>query len=104
MTKVEFLGARLEESIFKMVEETAKEESVDKTKALRDLIVLGRKQFLLNKYLELYRQGRCSLDKAAEAVGITVCEMMQKAASEGVKSDETIEEYKNGLRILEKST
>lgn len=57
MTDVEFLGARLEKAIVKMVEKTAEEERVDKTKALKELILLGRRQFLLNKYLECYRKG-----------------------------------------------
>ena len=83
-----------------MVEETAREEHVDKTKALKDLIMLGRKQFLLNKYLDLYRKGRCSLDKAAEKVGITVSEMMKEVVTEGIKSTETIEEYRKGLELL----
>ena len=100
MAEVEFLGARLEKEIIEMVEETAKEEHVDKTKALKELIQLGRKQFLIHKYMELYRLGRCSIDKAAQAVGITVHEMMQEAVKLGIKSTQTIEEYKNGLRLL----
>ena len=35
----------------KIFEETAEEEHVDKTKALKELIVLGRKQFLIKKYI-----------------------------------------------------
>jgi len=104
MAKVEFLGARLEREILGMVEETAKEEHVDKTKALKDLIIRGRKQILLDRYLELYRKGRCSIDKAAEKVGITVIEMMKEAVAEGIKSTETIEEYRAGLKLLEGST
>lgn len=100
MSEVEFLGARLEKDIIKMVEETAKEERVDKTKALKDLILLGRKLFLINRYLQLYREGLCSVDKAADSCGITVCEMMKEAAKEGIKSTETIEEYKTGLKLL----
>ena len=103
MAKVEFLGARLEREILGMVEETAKEEHVDKTKALKDLIILGRKQILLNRYLELYRKGGCSIDKAAEKVGITVNEMMKEAVADGIKSTETIEEYREGLKLLERS-
>src|SRR3989344_3187743 len=104
MAKVEFLGARLEREILGMVEETAKEEHVDKTKALKDLIIRGRKQILLDRYLELYRKGRCSIDKAAEKEGITVIEMMKEAVAEGIKSTETIEEYRAGLKLLEGST
>ena len=100
MTEVEFLGARLEKDIIGMIEETAAEEHVDKTKALKELIILGRKQFLLQKYLDLYRLGQCSLDKAAQRVGITVSEMMQEAAKAGVPSSETIEEYRRGLELL----
>ena len=59
---------------------------------------------MLNRYLELYRKGRCSIDKAAEKVGITVIEMMKEAVAEGIKSTETIEEYRAGLKLLEGST
>lgn len=100
MSEAQFIGARLEENIMFMIEKTAQEEQVDKTKALKDLIILGRKQFLMQKYIELYRQGRCSIDKAAKEVGITVAEMMQEAANAGIKSTETIEEYKKGLKLL----
>ena len=72
MSEAQFLGARVEIDIMQMVEKTAQEEHVDKTKALKDLIILGRKQFLMQKYMELYRGGRCSIDKAAKEVGITV--------------------------------
>ncbi|MBI1935668.1 hypothetical protein HYS31_04460 [Candidatus Woesearchaeota archaeon] len=100
MSEILFLGARLEEEIIKMVEDTAREERVDKTKALKELVILGRKQFLIQKFLEIYRTGRCSIDKAAEEVGITVAEMMQEAAKAGIKSSETISEYREGLELL----
>ncbi|MBI2672167.1 hypothetical protein HYX16_04500 [Candidatus Woesearchaeota archaeon] len=61
---------------------------------------MGRKQFLLKKYIESYRDGKCSIDKAAEEVGITVNEMMKEVSKVGIKSDETLKEYKKGLRLL----
>ena len=97
-----FLGVRLEKDFIKMVEETANEEHTDKTNALKQLIELGRKEYLLRRYIELYRSGRCSIDKAAAVVGITVAEMMKEAVSEGITSSETIEEYREGLRRLER--
>lgn len=103
MAEVEFLGARLEKDVIIMVEETAKEEHVDKTKALKDLIILGRKQFLIGRYLEMYKDGQCSIDKAAQACRITVNEMMKEATKEGIRSSETIEEYRKGLELLRKS-
>ncbi len=100
MNKSEYLGARLEKSIVEMVEKTAEEEHVDKTQALMKLIILGRNQFLVNKYLNLYKEGKCSIDRAAEELGITVTEMMQEAVKANIKSTETIEEYKQGLKLL----
>lgn len=84
-----------------MAEDTAKEERVDKTSVLKQLIELGRKRFLLQKYIDLYRDGKCSLDKAAEAVGITVSEMMDETMNEGITSTETVEEYREGLKHLQ---
>ena len=92
MTEIEFLGARIEKNIISMVEKTAKEEHMDKTRALKHLILLGRKEYLLRKYLELYRDCKCSIDKAAEEVGITVSEMMQEASMAGIQSTESIDE------------
>lgn len=100
MTTAEFLGARLEKDIIAMVEKTAQEEHVDKTKALKELILLGRKQYLLQKYLQLYREGKCSLDKMAEMVGITVHEAMQEAVKAEIRSEQTLDEYRKGVELL----
>ena len=97
MTKAKFIGARLENEYLEMVDKTAEEENMDRTRALKELITMGRKELLLRKYLELYRNGRCSIDKAAEMVGLTVGEMMQEAVKEGIRSTETIDEYKRGF-------
>ncbi len=55
---------------------------------------------LLQKYLQQYRDGKCGVDKAAEEIGITVSEMMNEAVKAGIKSEQTIEEYKKGLELL----
>jgi predicted HTH domain antitoxin len=104
MSEAQFLGARLDENTIKMVEDTAEEEDVDKTKALKELIVIGRKQFLITKNLESYRNGKCSLDKAAKTVGITVHEMMLEAAKSGIHSTETLDEYRQGVKLLMRLT
>lgn len=42
----------------------------------------------------------CSIDKTAKEVGITVVEMMQEASKAEIRSTETMEEYKRGLKLL----
>ncbi len=101
MSDTVFLGARVEDDILAMVDQTAAEEHVDKTKALKRLITLGRKKLLLDKALEQYRKGFCSLDKAAKMAHVCVSEMMHEAANAGITSTETIEEYKKGIVLLQ---
>ena len=46
------------------------------------------------------REGLISVDKAAKLVGITVSEMMKAIALHGIKSEETLEEYRRGVKLL----
>lgn len=50
--------------------------------------------------IELYRNGKVSVDKAAKIAGLTVSEMMEEIAASGIKSEETIEDYKQGIKTL----
>lgn len=54
----------------------------------------------LKKALELYRKGEISIDKASKIASLTVNEMMQEAPAKGIKSEETIEDYRQGINIL----
>ncbi len=100
VVEAEFLGVRLPRDVLKFVEETAKEEGKDKSTAVRELLILGRKKLQEQRAIDLYRQGIISTDKAAEIAGITVVEAMSMLAANGLKSDETVEEYRRGLAIL----
>lgn len=102
MAKTKFLGARVEEDVYTVVEKVAKEERIDKTSAVKLLVLNGWKAICLKKALEEYGHGRASIDKAARIAGITVSEMMDEAAIRGIGSQETIEEYKQGLKLLMK--
>ena len=100
MIERKFIGARIEPEIYDIVNETAKEERIDKTKALKILVFSGWKNLKLKKALEKYRQGLVSIDKAAKIAGLSVNEMMQESAAHGIKSEETVEEFKEGLKAL----
>lgn len=60
----------------------------------------GWRELRLEKALELYRNGKASVDKTAKIAGLTVSEMMEEIAASGIKSEETIEEYKQGIKTL----
>ena len=95
-----YIGARLPEDIFKLVEETAEEEHIDRSNALRELINLGRQRKKEERAVLLYREGKVSCDKAAEIAGLTVTEMMTLLGQAGLRSEQTLAEYREGLQHL----
>ena len=95
-----FLGARIEPEIMDIVERVSEEKNVDKTAAIKMLVTAGWKELRLERAIQLYREGKISVDKAAKIAGLTVSEMMNEIAMRGIKSDETVEEYREGIRIL----
>ena len=100
MSNKKFLGLRVEPQVSNIINKIAEEEKLDKTKAIKLLVLAGWKELRLEKSLEQYRKGIISLDKAAKIAGLTVNEMMQQAAANGIKSEETIEEFRKGLAML----
>ena len=102
MYKTKFLGARMEKEIHDLIDEVAKEENLDKSSTLKILVKEGWKGLKLKKALNDYEKGLVSIDKAAKIAGLTINEMMKEIAMHGIKSEETIEEYKKGVKLLTK--
>lgn len=100
----QFLGARIEPEIMNIVEKVSEERKVDKTSALKILVTAGWKEINLERALALYKEGKIAVDKAAKIAGLTISEMMNEIAAHGIKSDETLEEYRQGIKLLLKST
>lgn len=102
MYKTRFLGVRMEKEVYEIIDKVTQEEKLDKTSAIKILIQEGWKCLRLKKALNKYEQGLLSVDKAAKLAGLTVNEMLKEIASHGIKSEETLEEYRKGVEILTK--
>ena len=102
MYKTKFLGARMEKEVYDIVNKVAEEENLDKTSTLKMLIQEGWKGLRLKKALDQYAKGLISVDKAAEICRVTISEMMMIIASHGIKSEETVDEYRKGIKTLSK--
>ena len=100
MHKTKFFGARMEKEVYDIIEKVTQDESIDKTSAIKVLIHEGWKGLRLKKALNQYEKGLISVDRAAKIAGLTISEMMGEITLHGIKSEETIEEYRNGVRIL----
>ena len=103
MYKTKFLGVRMEKEVYEIIDKFTQEESRDKTSAIKILIQESWKELGLKKALSKYEQGVLSVDKAAKIAGLTISEMMKEIASHSIKSEQTLEEYRKGVRILTKN-
>ncbi len=99
----EVVSVRLEEEILKYAEQKAKEEKIPKSAALRKLLALGLEYDKLKKAIELYRDKKVSLGKAAEIANMPVTQMMDWVVRFGVKGNVALEDYKAGLEHARKA-
>ncbi len=79
------LGVRLTKEMERAVEEVVKEESVDKSTALRILVHIGYREWRLKRALEKLREGRISLWKASEMAGMTLWDFIDLVKKEGIE-------------------
>jgi len=100
MHKTKFFGARIEKGIYDIINKVSREENLDKTSTVKILINEGWTGLRQKKALGQYGKGLISVDKAAEISGTTISEMMKMIASHGIKSEETLEEYRKGIKLL----
>ena len=71
-------SVRLPKEIVEEIEKLSREEGVDKGTLIRKLIAESLKEYKIKKALELYREGKLTLWKAAEIAGITYSEALEE--------------------------
>jgi len=71
-------SVRLPKEMVEEIEKLSKEEGIDRGTLIRKLITESLREYKIKKALELYREGRVSLWKAAEIAGITYREALEE--------------------------
>lgn len=100
--KTELISARFPKEDTATIEEIAQEEKTDKTTALRKIFALGAKQYRLEKAVKEYQEGKISIGKAAEIARVSLWEMMDELKERNIANRLGEEEFKEGLKNLEK--
>lgn len=83
------------------LDKMAKLRDTDKSKLIRDLIILGIKGKKIDEALKLYAEGRVSLWKSARLAGISLWKMMEIAAEGKIPTQYGERELKEDLKALE---
>lgn len=81
----EVISTRVPEEIAKNLKEIEKEEKTDRATIVRKLLARAIEQWKMERALRLYREGKVTLWRAARIAGITLREMMELAAKEGIQ-------------------
>ena len=98
--------ARLKMELLKEIQEMAKEESIDRSSAIQRLLKIGLREYRMEKALNLYRDGKVTLWKAAEIAGVSLREMMEAIKARDIPYQydfETLEENVNELLAKRKT-
>ena len=90
---------RVPDNLLDLAEARSKEEKVDKSTALRQLMYKGAEQYVL----ELISEGRLSVSRGAEILNQSVHEIYRLAKKRNVEIGATKEQYEKGIETAEKT-
>ncbi|NOZ69540.1 MAG: hypothetical protein GXP46_09950 [Deferribacteres bacterium] len=92
------LSMRINEDDYKFLSALANEEKEDVSKAVRELLDLGRIMLAIEKY----KKSEASIEKAARIAGVSISKMMDILQEHGVEANIEYEDYIKGLKHLRK--
>lgn len=71
------LTVRVDEATFRDIEEAARLEDVDRSTVTRVFLKIGIRETRKKRALEVYRDGKCTLWRAAQLADVPLREMME---------------------------
>jgi len=92
------LSIRMDDDDYKFLSVLAKEEKEDVSKAVRELVDLGRVMLAIKKY----KKSEASIERAAKIAGVSISKMMDIFKEYGVEANLEHEDYLKGLKSLRK--
>lgn len=92
------LSIRVADDDYKFLSSLAKEEQEDVSKAVRELVDLGRVMFAM----ERYKKSEASIEKAAKIAGVSISKMIDLLQEYGIESNMEYEDYLKSLQTVKK--
>ncbi|MGQ9469452.1 MAG: UPF0175 family protein [Nitrososphaerales archaeon] len=92
---------RVEDELAKKIDEVAKREGMDRSTVIRRFLLKAVKDWLIEKSLEEYEQGKLTLWQAAKKCDLSLWEMIDEVKKRGFHAPYTLEELKEELKVFE---
>jgi len=86
------ISARIDKGLAEEIEKIVREKGIDRSAVIRELLYAGLKEYKLKKALELVRERKVTVWKAAEIAGLSYREMLEKLKEHNVPFPITVEE------------
>ena len=102
MTKI--LTTRAPDALAREIEAMAREEHLDRSALIRRLLAEALQDKRKRKSLELYREGKVSMGKAASIAKVTIWEMLELVREKGLHIDYGSEELFEDLEPLRRKS
>lgn len=92
------LSIRINDEEYQFLSSLAKEEKENVSKAVRELVDLGRVMLAIEKY----KRSEASMEKAARIAGVSISKMMDILKDHGVEANLEYDDYLKSLKSLRK--
>jgi len=94
------LTTRVDERLAKLIDEIAKEEGMDRSTVMRRFLARAVRDWLIEKSLKDYEEGKITLWQAAERCGLSLWEMIEEVRRRGIHISYTLEDLKEDIEDL----
>jgi len=94
------LTTRVDDELAKLIDRIARNEGMDRSTVIRRFLSKATRDWLIEKTLKDYEEGRVTLWQAATECGISLWEMIEEARKREVHVPYTLEELKEDLKVL----
>ena len=94
------LTTRVDERLAKLIDEVAREERMDRSTVMRRLLAKAVRDWLIERSLKDYEEGKITLWQAAKTCGLSLWEMIDEIERRGIRISYTLEDLKEDIEDL----
>lgn len=94
------ISARMDKENLAYIDKLKKTFSIDRSTAIRNILEKGIKEDKGERALQLYINGKLSIEGAAKFADMYIGEFLNLMASRGINLNVTLENYREGLKNL----
>ena len=91
---------RVEDELAELIDEVAKRDGTDRSTVIRRFLSKAVKEWLIERSLRDYEEGRMTLWQAASKCGLSLWEMISEAKKREIHVPYTLEELREDMKGL----